>query len=48
MEYQTEDITTTYLTIIHGKVQMMERMVSWSIDDFFQRMTGYHIRIVDL
>jgi hypothetical protein len=27
---------------------MMERMMSWPIDDFLQEMTSDHIRIMDL
>jgi len=47
-------VTPTYavrpckvLPVIADEVEVMERMMRWSVDDFFERMVGDHIRVVD-
>lgn len=35
------------LAVIHGEVEMVQRMMRRSVDDIFQGMTGDHIGIVD-
>ena len=37
-----------YLAVVYCKVEMMQRMMRWSIDDIFQRVTGDHIGVMDL
>ena len=36
------------MSIVHSEIQMMKRMVSWSIDEVLQEMTSDHIGIMDL
>ena len=36
------------LSVVHGEVEMMERMMSRTVDDFLQRMISHHVRVVNL
>lgn len=38
----------TNLPVIDREVQMMQSMMSWSVDVMLEPSPGYHIRIVDL
>lgn len=39
---------TTYLPIVAGEIEVMERVMSRSIDNVFQRMASNHVGVVDL
>lgn len=38
----------TYLTVVAGEIEVVERMVGRSIDDMLQSMASDHIGIMDL
>ena len=37
----------TYLAIVHGEVEMVQRMVRGTVDDRLERVSGDHVRVVD-
>lgn len=47
-EGEIEGVAVSYLTVIDGEVKMMQGVMCRTIDDVFERMAGYHIRVVDL
>lgn len=38
----------SYLTVVDGEVKMMQGVVCRTVNDVFQWVAGYHIRVVDL
>ena len=37
----------TYLAVVHGEVEMVQRMVRRAVDDRLERVSGDHVRVVD-
>jgi uncharacterized protein (DUF1501 family) len=38
----------TYLAVVAGKVEVVKGVVSWAVDDLFEKVAGDHVRVVDL
>ena len=36
------------LSVVDSEVQMVQGVVCWAVDDRLQRVTGDHVRVVDL
>ena len=37
-----------YLAIIDSEIEMVKSVVGWPVDDLLERMSGDHVRIMDL